>query len=358
MATSSAEAVPPLQLTPIRAHHSSTAASSASPAAATVTTAVSYLLLPPGATASPLPPPLPLHSPPHLPEVFGQSESSDGLDADNSAASNNTTTQSPLPQSAIALQPPSFQELPPLPPALQHPISPDDHGEHEDDTMGATAKPDSVTTSTGASKSENLKNSIGHLKQEMKSLRNADLTLLYQLNELHQQILAYKVAMSERLERQSETNSEYSNSLAEDFEEDDEDFDDEEDDEEDEDVELRHPRRETFAHSLVPNGDSRDGGRNIIHHPVRLQQQQQSPSSPQTTTHRVPAPATTTPPTNSSSTSRSLLHQLRQQLPPPPPRPGADAAAEGAKASGEDASASVGVHHWLDLNFQPDSYNC
>ena len=130
MATSSAEAVPPLQLTPIRAHQSSTAASSASPAAATVTTAVSYLLLPPGATASPLPPPLPLHSPPHLPEVFGQSESSDGLDVDNSAASNNTTTQSPLPQSAIALQPPSFQV------SFYHwPIDDYDHGSDNDRLM-------------------------------------------------------------------------------------------------------------------------------------------------------------------------------------------------------------------------------
>merc|ERR1719234_584689 len=83
--------------------------------------------------------------------------------------------------------------------------------------MGGAAKPDSVV-SPPATKSQCLKNSIGLLKQEMKNLRNADLTLLYQLNELHQQILAYKVAMNERLEHQSETNSEYSNSLTEDFE--------------------------------------------------------------------------------------------------------------------------------------------
>ena len=47
-----------------------------------------------------------------------------------------------------------------------------------------------------ASKSENLRHSIGHLKQEMRNLRNADLALLSQLNDLHQQIMTYKVAVS------------------------------------------------------------------------------------------------------------------------------------------------------------------
>jgi len=345
MATSTAEAAPPPSL--LRAH--------------------------PLAAAQPLPvsnasQSLPI---PAEPYVFGHSESSDGFDIDVSAASNNTTTQSPPPQPAIALHPPTFQELPPLPSALQHPLSPEQPEEYEDGAMGAASKPEFVTASESASKSANLKNSIGHLKQEMKNLRNADLTLLYQLNELHQQILAYKVAMSERLERQSETNSEYSNL---DFDEEDEDDFDEDDDDDDvitdggADARVHHGLQ-----SLAINGDAREGGLLPSHHqypqpqPRRQLQQHASPQSP---THRIhPASssmnaASPASPAPNSSTPRSSLQQLRQQLPPPPPRPGGGAGGGGGgaerrpQANDSSSSSSTGVHHWLDLNFQPDSYNC
>jgi len=263
--------------------------------------------------------------------VYGHSESSDGFELDNSLASNNTTTQSPPPQPAIALHPPNFQELPPMPSALQHPLSAETQ-EHEDGAMGATAQSELVGAPSGASKSECLKSSIGLLKQEMRNLRNADLTLLYQLNELHQQILAYKVVMSERLERQSETNSEYSNSLAEDFEEEDEDdFEDEEEELDGEEVgecgaetRVRHGFQ-----SLVINGEVKDEGLlqqnhhqqphlQLPSHPRRLLPQQQPPQSP---THRIQTTAATNAASvaPNSSIPRSTLQQLRQQLPPPPP---------------------------------------
>lgn len=251
------------------------------------------------------------------------SDTLDGFDGDQSVISNNTTTNTPP---ANALNPPTFQELPPLPPALQRPFSPLKREEYEDNEMGATANSDY------APKSQSLDNSIGQLKQEMKILRNADLTLLYQLNELHQQILAYKVAMSERLERQSETNSEYSNSLTEDFE----DF--EEVDEVDEVEEESEPPVTLVSdrlQSLVINGEAE----RVATFDEPLQQQHQPiplvRNSLATSSTPVPLPRS--------------LQQLRQQLPPPPPRP-----ADERQQGGDNAT----VHHWLDLNFKPDSYNC
>jgi len=350
MATTSAEAAPPPSL-----HH-----------------ALSSAVGPPLPSADPS---LPI---PTVSFEHGHSESSDGLEFDHSLASNNTTTQSPPPQPAIALHPPTFQELPPLPSALQHPLSPDSQ-EHEDGAMGATAQLELVGAPAGTSKSECLKSSIGHLKQEMRNLRNADIALLYQLNELHQQILAYKIAMSERLERQSETNSEYSNSLAEDFEEEDEDdFDDEE--EELERGELGEKSAENHVRhglqSLVINGEVKEGGvtpprhhpsphLQLPPHPRRPPQPQPAPPSP---THRIPptsATAAAASIVSPASLPRSSLQQLRQQLPPPPPRPGGRSGDDGgperhpvAAAHDSASAASTGVHHWLDLNFQPDSYNC
>jgi len=307
-----------------------------------------------------------LQLPPDL-LAFGLSESFDGLDIDNSAASNNTTQSTP-PQPAIALQPPSLQELPPLPSALQQPLSPDKREEEcEEGAMGGAAKPDSVVVSPPATKSQCLKNSIGLLKQEMKNLRNADLTLLYQLNELHQQILAYKVAMNERLEHQSETNSEYSNSLTEDFE----DFEDiDEENEEGLDYEPPATRVSDGLQALVLNGDS-DERREGVNGPLQPQQQQEQQQQPPHRQYQLPPPqqlqqqlqlqpshspadrishsASTALP--HSSIPRSSLQQLRQRLPPPPPRPPAPDGRPGG-------NNPAGVHHWLDLNFQPDSYNC
>lgn len=327
------------------------------------------------------------------PVAASLSDSFEGLEIDRSAASN-TTTQSPGPH--IALQLPTFQDLPPLPIALQDATLVQE--ECAEGIMGAEAKPNYVSSS-GPSKSDNLRNSIGHLKQEMKNLRNADLMLLSKLNDLHQQILNYKVAISERLERQSETNSEYSNSFAEDY-----DFEDIEEDDDDGVDEEEEGEKETSCGQMhLSNGQIAFGGfdravNGVTQHQLQIQQQTpngslhqsprpsqqhsqlasaQSPSAQRNrqhnrpTNHPVPFAAiiastapTLHPPPLSSAASRSSLQQLRQQLPPPPPRPaqegrqgpGHDAGNVRREASGNDDGD--GVHHWLNLNFQPDSYNC
>lgn len=232
----------------------------------------------------------------------------DGPEGDSSYTSNNTTTPPPLP--TIALNPPTFQELPPLPLALQRPCSPDKDCED----IGATADERKGSIPPTNSKPQSFKNSIGLLKKEMKCLRSADLDLLCQLNELHEQILSYKAAMNERLERQSETNSEYSNSLTEEY-----------DDDLGEEMEEGEEGQETDVsnrlQSLVLNGEAGAVGGSPL---PQSQSQKLSPTAPRS------------------------LHQLRQQLPPPPPRPSVDQFHVGNSA----------VHNWLDLNFKSDSYNC
>ena len=68
-----------------------------------------------------------------------------------------------------------------------------------------------------------------------------------------------------------------------------------------------------------------------------------------------------------STASRSSLRQLRQQLPPPPPRPANDPRQEAGDSLQDRRDGSVDgrrgnegedVNQWVDLNFQPDSYNC
>lgn len=357
------------------------------------------------------------------PVAVSLSDSFDGLEIDRSVASeidrsvasNYSTTQSPPPQ--IALQPPTFQELPPLPVALQQTTSLEP--ECPESAMGAEAN-QNYAASSSTSKSENLRHSIGHLKLEMKNLRNADLTLLFQLNDLHQQIMSYKVAMSER---QSETNSEYSNSFAEDC-----DFEDIEEDEDDieEDEEERETRN---GRMLLTNGGATATGDQAANGPVLQQfgpslQQQFGPSlqqhgpsllqpngmslhhqqhGPNSSLHQSPRPrnhqhsqlhassaqsplaqrshqhhnqlpnnqsSTTSanssnlPPPPPSAISRSSLQQLRQQLPPPPPRPAQDARQDARDGRHESGNARRGneegkdVDQWLDLNFRPDSHNC
>jgi len=259
----------------------------------------------------------------------------------NSFTSGDNTTATP-PLSSRFLDRPPQQELPPLPPALQGPtidtlIEP---SEIETMTAAATASP-GMAASSGlptTSPSQRLEQSIGVLKGEMRELRNADMSLLHRLQELHKEITAYKEAMVERLERLSETNSDYS-----DFEED--------DDMEEIDGQnsfISEWRRESQLQSLV-NGDVHaDVVDSEDFHPVEGDLRNRllstnpfheassnpftaaaliTPSNSGRQSFSGPSDPVGQPPTEpprhptSLSSPRASLTQLRQSLPPPPPRP-------------------------------------
>ena len=167
--------------------------------------------------------------------------------------------------------------------------------------------------------------------------------------------------MNERLEHQSETNSEYSNSLTEDFE-DFEDIDEENEEGLDEPPETlvsdglqtlalngdSEPRREGVNGPLQPQ--QQQPPHRQYHLLLQQQQQQQQLQPSHSPADRISHSASVALP--HSSIPRSSLQQLRQRLPPPPPRP--PPPPDGRPGSNNPE----GVHHWLDLNFQPDSYNC